>query len=74
MGKVKNIKGISTFTPNFCSGIAAILSPTKRSKQLRKTVMSMTQSDGLYEDWAAVGNDFHNAMSKFNAGMTWQRK
>lgn len=62
MGKIRSTKRILDFASNFRFGVASVLTPTKRSKQLRKVNMSMTQSDGLYEDRAALGNDFHNAI------------
>ena len=69
MGKIRSTKRILDFAPNFRSGVASVLTPTKRSEQLRKVIMSMTQSDGLYEDWTALGNDFLCAMSKYNTGI-----
>lgn len=74
MGKIRNTKNILDFAPNFYSGIASLLTPTRRYKQLCELVKSMKQEDGLYEDWRAVGNDLRNAMNKFNTEVAWQRK
>lgn len=74
MGRIGNTKKILDYAPNFCSGIASVLTPTRRNKQLRELVTSMKQEDGLYEDWRAVGNDLRSAMNKFNTEMAWQRK
>ncbi len=74
MGKTKNAKSILDFAPNFYSGVASVLTPRRKSKQLREVVMSMKQNDGLYEDWKAIGSDLRCAMSKFDTEMKWQRK
>lgn len=62
------------YAPNFRSGVASVLNPGRKSKQLRKIVLSMKQNDGFYEDWKAIGNDLRCAMSKFDTEMRWQRK
>lgn len=54
--------------------MASVLTPGRKSRQLRKVVLSMKQNDGLYEDWKAVGNDLRCAMSKFDTELKWQRK
>ena len=74
MRKIISTKRILDFAPNFRSGVASVLTPTRKSRQLRKVVMAISQNDGIYEDWIAIGNDLRCAMSKFNADMTWQRK
>lgn len=74
MGMIRNTKTILDYAPNFYSGIASVLMPRKKYKQLCELVKSMKQEDGLYEDWRAVGNDLRSAMNKFNAEMAWQRK
>ena len=53
------------FAPNFGSGVASVLTPGRKNRQLRKVVNSMKQDDGLYEDWRAVGNDLRVAINRF---------
>lgn len=74
MRKIRSTKRILNFAPNFRSGVASVLTPLRKNRQLRKVVMSIKQNDGLSEDWKAIGNDLHCAMCKFNSDMTWQRK
>ena len=74
MGKIRSTKKILDFAPNFYSGVASVLTPGRKSSQLRKIIQSMGQDDGLYEDWRAVGNDLQVAMGKIKTEMTWQRK
>lgn len=74
MGKIRSTKKILDFAPNFYSGVASVLTPGRKSSQLRKIIKSMRQDDGLYEDWRAVGNDLQVAMGKIKTEMTWQRK
>ena len=74
MGKIRSTKKILDFAPNFDSGVASVLTPGRKSSQLRKIIQSMRQDDGLYEDWRAVGNDLQVAMGKIKTEMTWQRK
>ena len=51
MGKIRSTKKILDFAPNFYSGVASVLTPGRKSSQLRKIIQSMRQDDGLYEDW-----------------------
>lgn len=74
MEKSRSTKKILDFAPNFYSGVASVLTPGRKSSQLRKIIKSMRQDDGLYEDWRAVGNDLQVAMGKIKTEMTWQRK
>ncbi len=74
MEKIRSTKKILDFAPNFYSGVASVLTPGRKSSQLRKIIKSMRQDDGLYEDWRAVGNDLQVAMGKIKTEMTWQRK
>jgi len=74
MEKNRSTKKILDFAPNFYSGVASVLTPGRKSSQLRKIIQSMRQDDGLYEDWRAVGNDLQVAMGKIKTEMTWQRK
>lgn len=74
MEKIRSTKKILDFAPNFYSGVASVLTPGRKSSQLRKLIKSMRQDDGLYEDWRAVGNDLQVAMGKIKTEMTWQRK
>lgn len=74
MEKIRSTKKILDFAPNFYSGVASVLTPGRKSNQLRKIIQSMRQDDGLYEDWRAVGNDLQVAMGKIKTEMTWQRK
>ena len=74
MEKIRSTKKILDFAPNFYSGVASVLTPGRKSGQLRKIIKSMRQDDGLYEDWRAVGNDLQVAMGKIKTEMTWQRK
>ena len=62
MEKIRSTKKILDFAPNFYSGVASVLTPGRKSSQLRKNIKSMRQDDGLYEDWRAVGNDLQVAM------------
>lgn len=64
MEKIRSTKKILDFAPNFYSGVASVLTPGRKSSQLRKIIKSMRQDDGLYEDWRAVGNDLQVAMGK----------
>lgn len=64
MEKIRSTKKILDFAPNFYSGVASVLTPGRKSCQLRKIIKSMRQDDGLYEDWRAVGNDLQVAMGK----------
>ncbi len=64
MEKIRSTKKILDFAPNFYSGVASVLTPGRKSSQLRKNIKSMRQDDGLYEDWRAVGNDLQVAMGK----------
>ena len=64
MEKIRSTKKILDFAPNFYSGDASVLTPGRKSSQLRKNIKSMRQDDGLYEDWRAVGNDLQVAMGK----------
>lgn len=74
MEKIRSTKKILDFAPNFYSGVASVLTPGRKSSQLRKIIKSMRQDEGLYEDWRAVGNDLQVAMGKIKTEMTWQRK
>lgn len=74
MERIRTTKGILDFAPNFYSGVASVLTPGRKSRQIRKVILSMKQNEGLYEDWKAVGNDLRRAMSKFDTEMKWQRK
>lgn len=74
MERIRSAKRILDYAPNFRSGVASVLTPGRKSKQLRKIVLSMKQNDGFYEDWKAIGNDLRCAMSKFDTEMKWQRK
>ena len=74
MERIRSTKRILDFAPNFYSGVSSVLTPGRKSRQLRKVVLSMKQNDGLYEDWKAVGNDLRCAMSKFDTELKWQRK
>lgn len=74
MGKIRSSNKILDYAPNFYSGIASVLRPTRRTQQLRKTVRLMSQDDGLWDDWKAIGNDMRVAITKFNSEMAWQRK
>lgn len=75
MGGIRSAKKrILDFAPNFYSGVASVLTPGERNRQLHKVVKSMRQDDGLYEDWRTVGKDLRMAMNKFKAGATWQRR
>lgn len=74
MEKIRSTKKILDFAPNFYSGVASVLTPGRKSSQLRKIIKSMRQDDGLYEDWRAVGNDLQVAMGKIKTEMIWQRK
>lgn len=73
MEKIRSTKGILDFAPCFRSGIASVLTPTRKSKLLQKVIMSIGQNDGIKEDWTAIGDDIRFAMSKYNTEMTWQR-
>ena len=74
MEKIRSTKRILDYAPNFRSGVASVLNPGRKSKQLHKVVLSMKQNDGIYEDWRAVGNDLRVAINKFQTEMSWQRK
>lgn len=74
MERIRSAKCILDYAPNFHTGVASVLTPGRRNRQLRKAIMSMTQNEGLYEDWRAVGNDLRVAINKFQIGMSWQRK
>ena len=74
MERIRSTKRILDYAPNFYTGVASVLTPGRRNRQLRKAVMSMKQNDGLYEDWRAVGNDLCVAINKFQTEMSWQRK
>lgn len=74
MERIRIAKRILDFTPNFHSGVSSVLTPGRKSRQLRNVVLSMNQNDGLYEDWKAIGNDLRCAMSKFDTEMRWKRK
>lgn len=60
------------FVPNLYTGIFSILTPSRRSEQLRQAVKAIEQNDGFYENWQAIGNDFRSAINKFNKDMAWQ--
>lgn len=49
MESIRSTKRILDFAPNFGSGVASVLTPGRKSRQLRKVVLSMKQNDGLYE-------------------------
>ena len=74
MERIRSAKRILDYAPNFRSGVASVLTPGRKSKQLRKVVLSMKQNDGIYEDWRDVGNDLRAAINKFQTEMSWQRK
>lgn len=74
MKRIGNAKRIFDCVPNFHTGVASVLTPRKRSKQIRDIVMSIKQNDGLREDWIALGGDFRTALDKFQTEMSWRRK
>ncbi len=51
------------FAPSLYTGIFSIFTPARRFKQLRQAVEAMEQNDGFYEDWQAIGNDFHTVIN-----------
>lgn len=74
MAKTDRTKGLLNFAPDFRSGMAAVLTPGRKARQIRDAVRSAGQNDGLRSDWQAIGNDMRLAMSEFETGMKWQRK
>lgn len=74
MGRIRSASKILDYVPNFYSGMTSVLRPTRKRQQLRKVVKGMTQDEGLYADWNAIGNDLRIAIGKFNTEMSWQRK
>lgn len=57
MERIRSTKRILDYAPNFRSGVASVLTPGRKSRQLRKVVLSKKQNDGFYEDWKAMCND-----------------
>lgn len=70
----RSTKSILDFAPNFYSGMASVLTPGRRNKQIRDAVLSSGRYDGLQEDWRAVGDYMRCAISKFKSEQAWRRK
>lgn len=74
MKRFRSTRIVLNFAPSFLSGVASVLTPTKKNSRLQKAILSIKQNDGAYEDWQAIGNDLRIAMNDFNSELTWQRK
>lgn len=71
---MRNMKGnINTYreslkeqVPNFFSGIFSVFANGER-QSLYDWFLKRNESDGLYSDWCAIGNDLQVAMNKFES-------
>lgn len=73
-GKIDTYKeSLKEYVPNFFSGIFSVFASGNR-QGLYEWFLNRNESDGLYSDWCAIGNDLQVAMNNFESQQLCQSK